>query len=1013
MKNRVLLFSFFCGALLGAAEYFVAPSGKDSNPGTRSAPFATVNKGAAALKPGDILTIRSGIYHESIALSQKGTPEKPVIIRGAAGERAVITGGYEVKTPWKKSEGFRFIWETPCTLSINMLWEKFNLDRFLPLDDLQMVEKSPGSFMLDKKAKKLYVHLLQSRSPETRGVVIVPWMDRDGKPYPVQTDTSKLYRFSKGIVISGTHITVDNLYVTFFPGQGIRFNLPGHSNTVSNCTVLGTTCGIMDYASKDNKILNNRLHRNAGTGIQLTASGARSIVEGNFMFNNGQCFQSSMGEEGSSGQIYNFSQYGGGFDGVTMRNNILVAYERRNLSGNTMRCKGGVRRFLEMSNNVFVNGGVELYARANSTGNVSCNTMTNGTYNIHKGLNDGSLYKVRHEDNIICKRDNKKSADFADESYFDYRLRKNSSFNGRGAYPEAGKGFAVVKNISELNKALTQKDIDTIYLEKGVYSGKIDCRGTKVRLRNADHSKVVLSKAVISGRGADFEGIIFKDSTLNMKGETLLQECVLDNCKAGFDSVLMRKTTLVSATVTAKKVIASETLLAGKNNKITGAEKLLENCAGIPALEADYRLPQGDKLAFAAFDCGAIGGRAAVVIPKKFAVENLEIKVLPPDRVRISCSTPNYYWRRAAISGGGLRGEAQQSSTGYKRTDISIVLRNLTPGKSYKTTLYVYQRGGKEEKLALPISFKVPGSYKPAPKTYVADSKNPLAEVLKKILPGDTVIVEPGTYRGGFTVDVDNVTIKSRIPGKAVLSAAALYSSTLTLRNVKNVKVEGFLFADATYSASDNCLNVNNGKNITIRNCYFPPAAKGGCSNNQLIARGVDGILIRDCIFNSGFQGIWLLSAKNVSIDHNTFYGIGINSAHVGGEQGDRISFTNNICFDVVGGHHSPAFSVAEFGKHVTCDYNLYWNKKCAKQEIFGFGRYKKDHPFSGTWDVMNKNMEKDLARVRSRFGLEKHGIFADPLFEDLKSFRLKANSPAKGAASDGSDLGARNMKWF
>ena len=54
--------------------------------------------------------------------------------------------------------------------------------------------------------------------------------------------------------------------------------------------------------------------------------------------------------------------------------------------------------------------------------------------------------------------------------------------------------------------------------------------------------------------------------------------------------------------------------------------------------------------------------------------------------------------------------------------------------------------------------------------------------------------------------------------------------------------------------------------------------------------------------------------------------------------------------------------------------------------------------------------MEKDIEKVRSRFGIEKHGIFADPLFEDFKTFRLKNGSPAKGAAKDGSDLGARRV---
>ena len=154
MKKLFLLFSFSAVAL-GAAEYFVSPNGKDANPGTKDAPFATISHAAKTVKPGDSVTVRSGVYHEVIVISAKGTAAKPIVFRGAPGEKAVVTGGYQVNVPWKKTANYRFIWEVPCKRSVNMLWDKLNCDRFLELNSLDMVEKSPGSFMLDKKAEKL------------------------------------------------------------------------------------------------------------------------------------------------------------------------------------------------------------------------------------------------------------------------------------------------------------------------------------------------------------------------------------------------------------------------------------------------------------------------------------------------------------------------------------------------------------------------------------------------------------------------------------------------------------------------------------------------------------------------------------------------------------------------------------------------------------------------------------------------------------------------------------------
>jgi hypothetical protein len=83
----------------------------------------------------------------------------------------------------------------------------------------------------------------------------------------------------------------------------------------------------------------------------------------------------------------------------------------------------------------------------------------------------------------------------------------------------------------------------------------------------------------------------------------------------------------------------------------------------------------------------------------------------------------------------------------------------------------------------------MPERMEPSKRVHIVNAKNPLDKVLKKLLPGETVLVEPGVYDGGFSINVDNVTIKSKVPGKATLSAAALYRSILHLDRVKNVTI--------------------------------------------------------------------------------------------------------------------------------------------------------------------------------------------------------------------------------
>src|SRR5690606_23798484 len=76
----------------GGTEYFVSPSGSDGNPGTSSKPFRTINHAAQVAKAGDVVTIRSGTYYESVSVKNAGTKERPIIFQAASRGAVVLTG---------------------------------------------------------------------------------------------------------------------------------------------------------------------------------------------------------------------------------------------------------------------------------------------------------------------------------------------------------------------------------------------------------------------------------------------------------------------------------------------------------------------------------------------------------------------------------------------------------------------------------------------------------------------------------------------------------------------------------------------------------------------------------------------------------------------------------------------------------------------------------------------------------------------------------------------------------
>jgi len=79
------------------ATYYVSPSGSNSNPGTRTDPWATPGYGSKKLKPGDTLVILGGRYSLSTYWDDMITPPTGasgawITIKGESGKRPVLAG---------------------------------------------------------------------------------------------------------------------------------------------------------------------------------------------------------------------------------------------------------------------------------------------------------------------------------------------------------------------------------------------------------------------------------------------------------------------------------------------------------------------------------------------------------------------------------------------------------------------------------------------------------------------------------------------------------------------------------------------------------------------------------------------------------------------------------------------------------------------------------------------------------------------------------------------------------
>lgn len=82
--------------------YYVNPTGNDANPGTATAPFKTLTKGASVLVAGDTLIV-TGTFNQTLVISNSGTANAPINVignaailnmNGAQGNGIKIIGNY-------------------------------------------------------------------------------------------------------------------------------------------------------------------------------------------------------------------------------------------------------------------------------------------------------------------------------------------------------------------------------------------------------------------------------------------------------------------------------------------------------------------------------------------------------------------------------------------------------------------------------------------------------------------------------------------------------------------------------------------------------------------------------------------------------------------------------------------------------------------------------------------------------------------------------------------------------
>lgn len=111
----------------GTGTYYVATNGSNSNIGTISNPFKTIQHAVNLAQPGDTIVVRGGVYVEEVNITTSGTASHPITIANYAGETPILDGNYTLppvpKAGWAKcgDDGVCFHYDALLNIKANYI----------------------------------------------------------------------------------------------------------------------------------------------------------------------------------------------------------------------------------------------------------------------------------------------------------------------------------------------------------------------------------------------------------------------------------------------------------------------------------------------------------------------------------------------------------------------------------------------------------------------------------------------------------------------------------------------------------------------------------------------------------------------------------------------------------------------------------------------------------------------------------------------------------------------------
>lgn len=970
MRILPFLTALFLTSLLGAADYFVSPQGKDTDPGTAARPFATFAKALAVMKGGDSMNILPGVYYQAIEGAMiRTSPTKKTYIRAVFPGTVLLRGDVDAPA-FQKLPGTAFTYVCDWAGPVETVFERDSLVSYVLKNSYTGLDFERGAWYFDKKAKKLYVVTTDGRSPRDHYLTI----SRINK-IGITVGQYKKEPLSCNLVIEG-------LAVTGFYFSGDTDKRPTANegicgrylkdSVIRNCDIFLCGGGIRLWKPVGTVIENCRAY---GNGAMYAGSGGNIII-------NGPTENCTIREC----LVFNSCKAGIRFYGGPIKN------------GNIERCVAGPGHDF---GDIWCKGGADSRSFIKNCTALGCIYPSSVSPKVPSTEKNNVYYYTSYSRSSSSIKTHGSTYDhdktFADPANWDYRLQKGAPVKGglvdrKNVYflsPD-GKDSADGRSLVTAWRTPGKMEVgSTLYLTPGVYAPfTVSVPGVTIAGRGNKGNIIIKGGETglrVTAPGVTIERINF----LNQKSSAIRLEAnnaKVTNC--GFDGM--------PVAVTAEKLINVNV----SNCAFTGLPYDFKNVQALIHSNIMAKEGRSDSKCQLFFNANAFPVKNAqpgslVIVPQYGNVKkgDFTLKNAKDFNGRGMLGYPAGPYRRLLYHNKNMPQEFRARAVGSTVASIEFfntvnkvnnrllmgespdkmkliiprwqnpdspfrnhTFNGLKPGKKY----YVQVDSIMPERLLLTNEERHPAQERlfkettrgpmlefttalkdPAPKEYHVSVKgndsNPgtaaqpfrtISKAAAVVGAGDTVIIHGGTYseavrlRSGGTPERP-ITFKAAPREKVFLDGARQkLAFAFSSQNKSHIRLDGFHCQNFNGS-SRGAFVLGNGKDYKITRTIFDGRA-ANYTGGSIQAENIEDLLVENCVTVRGFQGMWLLNCNNALLRNNLFHvnqltPLALNHLPM------KVTITHNIIFDSTMQKQRNPLAALGFPELLTIENNCFY----------------------------------------------------------------------------------------